>query len=88
MRKDKPADVKSSFNSLVTEKKSYCLRQVLSLKGTEHEMKDLSLLFETTFHSLCVEFECFVSDLVLAYINRDLSAYQNDLFTRGKESVR
>jgi hypothetical protein len=51
-------------------------------------MKDLSLLFEITFHSLCVEFECFVSDLVLAYINRDLSAYQNDLFTRAKESVR
>lgn len=88
MRKVKPADVKSSFNSLVTEKKSYFLRQVSSLKRTEHEMKDLSLLSEMTFHSLYVEFECFVSDLVLAYINRDPSAYQQDLFTRAKESVR
>lgn len=88
MRKVKPADVKSSFNSLVTEKKSYFLRQVSSLKGTEHEMKDLSLLSEMTFHSLYVEFECFVSDLVLAYINRDPSAYQQDLFARAKESVR
>jgi hypothetical protein len=88
MRKVKPADVKSSFNTLVTEKKSYFLRQVSSLKGTEHEMKDLSLLSEMTFHSLYVEFECFISDLVLAYINRDPSAYQHDLFTRAKESVR
>ena len=88
MRKVKPADVKSSFNTLVTEKKSYFLRQVSSIKGTEHEMKDLSLLSEMMIHSLYVEFECFVSDLVLAYINRDPSAYQHDLFTRAKESVR
>lgn len=53
-----------------------------------HEMKDLSLLSEMTFHSLYVEFECFVSDLVLAYINRDPSAYQSDLFDRVETSVR
>ena len=87
MRKVKPADVKSSFQTLVTEKKSYFLRQETSLKGTAHEMKDLSLLSEMIFHSLYVEFECFISDLVLAYINRDPSAYQSDLFTRVKGSV-
>jgi|LakMenE18May11ns_1017448.scaffolds.fasta_scaffold9858761_2 hypothetical protein len=88
MRKVKPADVKSSFQALVTEKKSYFVRQETSLKGTVHEMKDLSLLSEMTFHSLYVEFECFISDLVLAYINRDPSAYQRDLFARAKDSVR
>jgi hypothetical protein len=50
-------------------------------------MRDLSLLSEMIFHSLYVEFECFVSDLVLAYINRDPSAYQSDLFARVKDSV-
>lgn len=88
MRKVKPDDVKSSFRALVTEKKSFFVRQETSLKGTVHEMKDLSQLSEMTFHSLYVEFECFISDLVLAYINRDPSAYQRDLFARSKESVR
>lgn len=87
MRKVKPADVKSSFLALVTEKKSYFLRHERSLKGTAREMKDLSLLSEMILHSLCVDFECFLSDLVLAYINRDPSAYQRDLFARVQVSV-
>jgi hypothetical protein len=87
MRKVKPTDVKSSFQALVTEKKTYFLRQETSLKGTVHEKKDLSLLSEMIFHSLYVEFECFISDLVLAYINRDPSEYQRDLFARVKNSV-
>jgi hypothetical protein len=87
MRKVKPADVKGSFQALVTEKKAFFLRQETSLKGTVHEKKDLSLLSEMIFHSLYVEFECFISDLILAYINRDPSEYQRDLFARVKNSV-
>ena len=87
MRKVKPTDVKSSFQARVTEKKTFFLRQETSLEGTAHEMKDLSLLSEMIFHSLYVEFECFISDLVLAYINRDPSAYQSDLLARVKSSV-
>jgi hypothetical protein len=50
-----------------------------ALTGSPHEKRDLSILAETTLHSTYVAFEVFLSDLMLAYINRDFSAYQGTL---------
>jgi len=59
-----------------------------SLKGTTHEKRDVSILSETTLHSCYVAFECLISDLTLAYINRDTSQYQHNLKTKIDSSIR
>lgn len=87
MRKVRPQDVRDGFDQLVAERLSHFDRVEASLKGSSHEKRDLSILSETTLHSSYVAFECFTSDLLLAYINRDFSQYQADLEARIAASV-
>lgn len=87
MRKVRPQDVRDDFNALVTERLEHFERVEASLGGTAHEKRDLSILAETTLHSCYVAFECFLSDLLLAYVNRDFSQYQANLATRIRSSV-
>ena len=88
MRKINPQDVKNEFSVFVTERLAYFDRVDTALKGTPHEKRDISVLAETTLHSAYVAFECFISDLILAYINRDFSQYQGDLASRVSQSIQ
>ena len=87
MRKVRPQDVKSDFDALVDERLKHFRRIEAALRGTQHEKRDMSLLSETTLHSCYVAFECFISDLLLAYVNRDASKYQSNLESKINSSV-
>ena len=87
MRKVDPAGVKTDFNAFVVEREAHFTRIEALLEGSAHEKKDLSVLSETMLHSVYVAFEVFLSDLMLAYINRDFSAYQESLKGRINTSV-
>lgn len=87
MRKIDPADVKEDFNQFALERKIHFSRLETLLIGTSHEKRDLSVLSETTLHSTYVAFEVFLSDLMLAYINRDFSIYQASLKSRIEASI-
>ncbi|WP_146067160.1 MULTISPECIES: hypothetical protein [Stutzerimonas stutzeri subgroup] len=87
MRKINPQDVKAQFSAFVSERLAYFNRVETALNGTPHEKRDISVLAETTLHSTYVAFECFVSDLIVAYINRDFSQYQRVLATRISQSI-
>ena len=87
MRKVDPAGVKADFNTFIVEREAHFTRIEALLKGSAHEKRDLSVLSETMLHSVYVGFEVFLSDLMLAYINRDFSAYQENLKGRINASV-
>lgn len=87
MRKVRPQDVKNDFASFVTQRLEYFDRVEVALRGSAHEKRDMSTLSETTLHSAYVAFECFISDLLLAYINRDFSQYQNNTQARILSSI-
>lgn len=87
MRKVDPVGVKSDFNAFTVEREAHFTRVEALLKGSAHEKRDLSVLSETMLHSVYVAFEVFLSDLMLAYINRDFSVYQESLTRRINASV-
>lgn len=88
MRKVRPQDVRADFDALVVERLAHFDRVEVALSGSAHEKRDLSLLAETTLHSCYVAFECFISDLLLAYVNRDASQYQATLKGRMEASTK
>lgn len=88
MRKIRPQDVKQDFADFVDERLEYFQRVETLLLGTQHEKRDISILSETTLHAVYVAFECFLSDLFLAYMNRDFSQYQATLKTKIANSNR
>lgn len=88
MRKIRPQDVKNNFASFVSEHLHHFDRVEDALRGSAHEKRDMSLLSETTLHSTYVAFECFISDLLLAYMNRDFSQYQSDIQQRMQTSIQ
>jgi hypothetical protein len=71
MRKINPASVKADFATLAGELLSFHDRVAAAL-GTK---RDVSALAETTALRLAVIWEGFVSDLFVAYINRDCSVF-------------
>ena len=75
MRKVNPAAVRAEFQADVTSLMAYMNRARRALEGESHEQGDVSRLASTTFLSLYVGFERFVSDLFLAYLNRNFSRY-------------
>jgi len=88
MRKVRPQDVRDDFHQLISERLHHFDRVENLLGGTPNEKRDLSILSETTLHSSYVAFECFLSDLLLAYINRDFSQYQLNLSSKIDASVQ
>ena len=86
MRKVKPADVKADFKTFIDDRLAYYDRAAgyLPRRGAD---ADHSILAETTLHSSYVAFERFVSDLLIAYINRDFSQYQASLEQRINSST-
>ncbi len=87
MRKVDPADVRTAFVDEVSDLMTYLGRTRRALEGDVHEKGDISRLASTTFLALFVTFERFLSDLFLAYLNRDFSQYQADLENRLMVSV-
>lgn len=88
MRKIRPQDVRQDFATLVAERVAHFQRVEAGLRGSQHEKRDVSILSETTLHGVYVAFECFLSDLFLAYMNRDFSQYQNTLSAKIANSTR
>lgn len=82
MRKVDPEDVRNAFIREIEELVTYFDRVSHRLDGTPHEKRDVSELAKTVFLAACVAFERFLSDLFLAYMNRDFSAYQRHLCGR------
>jgi hypothetical protein len=87
MRKANPDDVKQEFADFVTERLHHFARIQSGLHGSQHEKRDISVLSETTLLAMYVAFERFLSDLFLAYMNRDFSQYQANLESRVTASA-
>ena len=87
MRKVDPEDVRTAFVNDARALMEYMDRTRRALEGGPHEKRDISRLASTTFLSLYVSFETFLSDLFLAYLNRDFSQYQASLGNRITQSV-
>ena len=75
MRTMNPALVKASFNSQVTEALAF-YKSTRGLLTSDSEITKLSAL---TMVSLATSWESFVSDLFVAYINRDPSQFAEHL---------
>jgi hypothetical protein len=88
MRKVQPQAVKDYFAAFASETLEHFGRLEAALKGSAHEKRDLSILSERTLHSVYVSFERFLSDLILAYLNRDFSQFQTSKEASIKESVK
>ena len=87
MRKSDPQLVRQQFDGGVHDLRAFLSRVETSLAGSHHEKADLSQLASTTFLALYVQFEKFQSDLFLAYLNRDFTAYQNSKFSAIRSTV-
>ena len=87
MRKVDPTDVRGDFESASKTIVDHFDRLVNSLASSTTKEGDTSQLATQSFLALFVAFERFTSDLILAYLNRDFSAYQADLQTRLNSSI-
>ena len=87
MRKVNSADVKTGFDAESAEIIGYFDRAAAALRGTPTAIGDTSRLASHSFLALFVAFERFLSDLFLAYLNRDFSVYQSNLVARLHASV-
>lgn len=88
MRKVNPADVRTDFDSACAEIIEYFDRVAGAVASLTTKERDTSQLATQSFLALFVAFERFVSDLVLAYLNRDFSVYQAALHSRVSSSLR
>jgi extradiol dioxygenase family protein len=75
LRKINPADVKADFAAGVRDIWAYYAAANARLTSDKHK----TILAETTFLAVCVLWEGFLSDLVIAYINRDSSRFAQHL---------
>ncbi len=71
MRKINPASVLTDFGRIVNDLEAFHQR----VSGVLLSKKDVSTFSESTALSLAVAWEGFVSDILVAYINRDCSTY-------------
>lgn len=87
MRKINPGAVRAEFQVGADGLLAFMDRACRALRGGPGEKQDISQLASMVFLSLYVSFERFLSDLFLAYLNRDFSRYQQDLEGRLLQSV-
>jgi hypothetical protein len=88
MRKIDPAGVRADFNREANEIIGYFDRTAQAIAGAATAGADTSHLAAHSFLALFVAFERFLSDLFLAYLNRDFSTYQTQLVNRVHSSVQ
>ncbi len=82
MRKVDPADVRKQFVADTDTTLAYFDRVATALQGTKGAQADMSMLTMNNFLMLFIGFERFLSDLLLAYLNRDFTTYQQNLSSR------
>ncbi|WP_337058251.1 hypothetical protein [Pseudomonas sp. USHLN015] len=87
MRKVKPQDVRDAFCEQVDSSLDHYQRVLTALRGTGSEKLDISLQSRTLIHSVFVDFECFISDLFISYLNRSFHTYQNAFETSVRSSA-
>lgn len=87
MRKADPDKVKRLFKEQLDELEQFFTRVATQIQGTPNEKADLSQLAQSVFLSAFVAYEVMVSDLFLAYINRDPSILQQDHESRIRKSL-
>jgi hypothetical protein len=87
MRKVDPADVRADFELTASEVIAHFNHVAMALTGTPNKELDVSQLATQSFLTLFVAFERFLSDLILAYLNRDSSVYQTFLVGRINASI-
>jgi hypothetical protein len=75
MRKINPADVKADFAAGVGDIWTYYAAANARLSSDKHK----TILAETTFLAVCVLWEGFLSDLMIAYVNRDSTRFTQHL---------
>lgn len=88
MRKADPGRIKREFQEQLDELEEFFTRVSSQIQGSPNEKADLSQLAQSVFLSACVAHEVMVSDLFLAYINRDPSTLQRNYENRVRQSVR
>lgn len=87
VRKVRPQDVRDEFINQVDLTLEHYQRVIIALSSTPNGKLDISILSTTVFHSIFVEFECFISDLFIAYLNSDFSQYQAFFENSVRQSV-
>lgn len=87
MRKVDPAAVRQAFAEDADAIMAFMNRTRRAIEGESRHKADISHLAAMVFLNLYVAFERFLSDLFLAYLNRDFSQYQDTLGTRLHQSV-
>lgn len=87
MRKIDPVDVRSDFDATSSDIITYFDRVATALAGTPSKERDVSQLATQSFLALFVAFERFISDLCLAYLNRNFTVYQAQLVSRINASI-
>lgn len=88
MRKVRPQDVLAEFIQQADAALDHYDRVLSALSGTTNEKLDVSLMSKNLLHTVFVDFECFVSDLFISYLNRDFSQYQDTFETSVRASAR
>ncbi|WP_313309272.1 hypothetical protein [Stutzerimonas nitrititolerans] len=87
MRKVRPQDVLAEFLRQADDQLAHYDRVLLALAGTANEKLDISLMSKNMLHAVFVDFECFISDLFVSYLNRDFSQYQDTFEAAVKKSA-
>ncbi|MCA9526001.1 MAG: hypothetical protein KC549_06850 [Myxococcales bacterium] len=75
MNKANPTEVAQGYAADLGDLKVYYNRVSTSLSGTAHEKTDIATLAENTLLAAAVGLETFLSDWVLAAINKDASGF-------------
>src|SRR5712675_1572468 len=87
MRKVDPADVRKDFDSTASAIIAHFNRLAIALTDTSNKEGDISQLATQSFLAMFVAFERFISDLILAYLNRNFSVYEAQLANRVNTSI-
>lgn len=88
MNKAKPDKVRRAFEQQLGELENFFERVAGQIQGTPHAKRDLSQLSQSVFLSASVALEVFLSDLFLAYINRDPTQIQAEHENQIRQSVK
>ncbi len=88
MRKADPAYLKAQYSEQIDHMLAYLNRVAGALRASPNQKADVSHLSESVFMDAVVEFEQFVSDLFVTYVNRDFTQFQNDLSQRISQSIK
>lgn len=88
MNKKNPGQIKRLFDSEAIELRQFFWDARAGVSGTSHPKRHVTTLSELVFLNAYVSFETFVSDLFLAYVNKDATVFQNSQEKRIRHLVK